>query len=342
MMATTVVYVSCAEPREILRFAMDRDSGELRRIDATYVPGIDIASNTSMPLAVNPNKWVLHAGLRQPPYPCVGFAIEPADGALSMLGSANLPHTVCYLTIDRGGKHLLAASYQGALLASHALDARGVITAPPTQVVPTPPACHSVIQDAAGRFVYAASLGGDVVMRLRFDAATGRLDDMQTAPMPPGAGPRHLRLSPDGRVLYALCELDATIGVFAVAPETGLLERRQILRTQPEGFAAKAADMHLTPDGGLLYASERSTSTLTACRVAPDGTLSVLGQTATETFPRGFAIDPRGRFLLAVGQESHRLSVYRIDPHTGRLDAAARYATARNPNWIEIVDLPAG
>jgi len=162
------------------------------------------------------------------------------------------------------------------------------------------------------------------------------------APMPQGAGPRHLRLSPDGGILYALCELDATIGVFSVAPETGLLERRQILRTQPEGFAAKAADMHLTPDGRFLYASERGTSTLTACSIAPDGMLSVVDQSETETFPRGFAIDPRGRFLLAVGQESHHLSVYRIDPATGRLDAGARYATARNPNWVEIVDLPGG
>ena len=192
----------------------------------------------------------------------------------------------------------------------------------------------------AGRFVYSASLGGDVVMRLRFDAASGLLDDMQMAPMPQGAGPRHLRLSADGRVLYALCELDATIGVFAVALEIGLLERRQILRTQPEGFAAKAADMHLTPDGRFLYASERGTSTLTGCRVGAEGMLSVIGQTGTEAFPRGFGIDPRGRFLLAVGQESHHLTVYRIDPEDGGLGVVARYATARNPNWVEIVDLP--
>jgi 6-phosphogluconolactonase len=340
-MPTTVVYVSCAEPREIVRFAMDRDSGAMQRIDATYVPGIEIASNTSMPLAISPDKRVLHAALRQPPYPCVGFAIDPSGGGLSMLGGANLPHSVCYLTIDRSAKHLLAASYQGALLASHALDSRGVVTAPPSQVLPTPPAAHSVIQDATGRFVYAASLGGDAVMRLRFDAVTGQMDDMQTVPMPQGAGPRHLRLSPAGRVLYALCELDGTIGVFAAAPETGLLERQQILRTQPKGFAAKCADMHLTPDGGFLYASERVTSTLTACRIAADGSLSVIDQSATETCPRGFAIDPRGRFLLAVGQESHHLSIYRIDPQTGRLEAVARHPTARNPNWIEIVDFPA-
>lgn len=339
-MPITLVYVSCAEPREILRLVMDHDSGALRPLGTTYVPGINQPSNTSMPLAVSPSRRALHAALRQPPYPGVSFTIDPRDGGLSVLGSANLPHQICYLTVDRTGRHLLAASYQGALLASHKLDARGAITAPPTQVVPTPPACHSVIQDAAGRFVYAASLGGDVIMRFRFEAATGRLEDMQTAPMPQGAGPRHLQLSRDGRILYVLCELDATIGVFDVAQDTGLLTRRQILRTQPEGTAAKAADLHLTPDGRVLYASERSTSTLTACRVAADGSLSVIGAFATETFPRGFAIDPRSRFLLAVGQESHHLSTYRIEA-TGQLTPLARHPTPRNPNWIEIVDLPA-
>lgn len=334
----TIVYVSCAEPREVLRFEMNRDTGALRRIAATYVPGIDQPSNTSMPLAISPDKRVLHAALRQPPYPCVAFAVSPRDGALEPIGTANLPHQACYLTVDRTGRHLLAASYQGALLTSHALDARGVITAPPTQVVKTPPACHSVIQDTGGRFAYAASLGGDVIMRLRFDSATGQLHDLQAVPMPQGAGPRHLCFSPDGRTLYALCELDATIGVFSISPATGMLDRRQIIRTQPEGFAAKAADLHVTPDGLFLYASERRTSTLTACRVGQGGSLSVIGSFVTETFPRGFAIGPYGRFLLVGGQESHHLTVHRIDPETGALTSVARYPTGRNPNWVEITD----
>ena len=334
---TTMVYVACAEPREIMRFAMDPERGALSFVDSTHVPGIDQPSNTSMPLAISPDRRVLHAALRRPPYPGVSFAIA-ADGALRVLGGTDLPHQICYLTVDRTGRHLFAASYQGALLASFRLDARGAMTGPATQVVTTPPACHSVIQDASGCFVYAASLGGDVVMRFRFDAETGRLGDMQTADMPKGAGPRHLQLSPDGRVLYALCELDATIGVFDVAADTGLLTRRQILRTQAEGIPTKAADLHLTPDGRHLYASERTTNTLTACRVAVDGSLDVMGAFPTETVPRGFAIDPRGRFLLAVGQESHHLTVHRIDL-AGRLTTVARYETAHNPNWVEIIDL---
>jgi 6-phosphogluconolactonase len=336
---TTMVYVACAEAREIVRFAMDRDSGALRQIDSTYVPGIEVPSNTSMPLAVSPDKRVMHAALREVPYPGVSFTIA-RDGALSVLGGTNLPHQICYLTVDRTRRHIFAASYQGALLASFKLDARGAISGTPAQVVPTPPACHSVIQDASGRFVYAASLGGDVVMRFRFDTATGLLSDMQTAAMPKGAGPRHLQLSHDGRMLYTLCELDATIGVFDVAAETGLLTRRQILRTQPEGTHTKAADLHLTPDGRFLYGSERTTSTLTACAVAADGSLSMIAAFETETVPRGFQIDPRGQFLLAVGQESHQLSVYRIGAN-GRLTARTRYPTGRNPNWIEMIDLPA-
>ena len=115
-----------------------------------------------------------------------------------------------------------------------------------------------------------------------------------------------------------------------------------MVRTQPEGFAAKAADLHLTPDGRFLYASERRTSTLTGFRIDDaSGTLSPIGAFPTETFPRGFAIDPRGRFLLAVGQESHAMSVYSIDAATGGLTRIAQHEMARNPNWIEIVDLTA-
>jgi 6-phosphogluconolactonase len=341
-MPVTMVYVSCAEPREIIRLAMDRDSGALQRLDSTYVPGIDTASGTSMPLAVSPDRRFLYAALRRPPYPAASFAIDPHDGSLRHLGNAPLPHTICYINVDRSGRHLLAASYQGALLASHKIGDDGVVQSPPTQVVPTPPAAHSIIQDASGRFVYAASLGGDVVMRLRFDAASGTFSDMQTAAVPTGAGSRHIRIRPDGKFLYVLDELDATICVFVIDPTTGLLDRRQVVRTQPEGFAAKAADLHLTPDGRFLYASERRTSTLTGFRIDDaSGTLSPIGAFPTETFPRGFAIDPRGRFLLAVGQESHAMSVYSIDAATGGLTRIAQHEMARNPNWIEIVDLTA-
>ena len=63
------------------------------------------------------------------------------------------------------------------------------------------------------------------------------------------------------------------------------------------------------------------------------------GHTPTETQPRGFAIDPSGRYLLAVGQLSHAMSAYRIGDDGG-LTKLAGYPMGRSPNWVEIVPLP--
>ena len=60
---------------------------------------------------------------------------------------------------------------------------------------------------------------------------------------------------------------------------------------------------------------------------------------ATEAEPRGFAISPDGRCLIAVGQASHRLSRYAIDAASGRLRFIASQPVGRNPNWVEIVEL---
>ncbi|MCY1562626.1 6-phosphogluconolactonase [compost metagenome] len=111
----------------------------------------------------------------------------------------------------------------------------------------------------------------------------------------------------------------------------------------PAGFTGKpwAADLHLTPDGRFLYASERTSSTLSAFRVdASTGQLKPLGQTPTEKTPRGFAIDSSGRYLIAAGQESHSVALYAIDPATGALGKPSRISVGKNPNWIEIVDAP--
>jgi 6-phosphogluconolactonase len=99
-----------------------------------------------------------------------------------------------------------------------------------------------------------------------------------------------------------------------------------------------AADLHLTPDGRFLYASERTSSTIGAFRVDnASGKLTFIGSTATEKQPRGFAIDPSGRFLVASGEKSDMLAVYAIDAENGMLKLTGRYPTGKGSNWVEIV-----
>jgi 6-phosphogluconolactonase len=110
----------------------------------------------------------------------------------------------------------------------------------------------------------------------------------------------------------------------------------------PPGFAGKpwAADIHVSPDGRFLYASERTSSTLSGFAIdTASGRLTPIGHWPTETQPRGFAIDPGGRYLLSVGQLSNSLTAYAIDAASGALAPLNRYPIGANPNWVEIVEL---
>jgi 6-phosphogluconolactonase len=212
-------------------------------------------------------------------------------------------------------------------------------------VTPTGPNAHCIVIDAVNRFAYSAVLGADHVMQLVFDPATGTF--MPNAPPTvttrARSGPRHLALHPNGRFIHLLNQTDATIVAYRIEPGSGVLSEIETVATLPAHFLgeANAADIHVTPDGRFLYASERQTSTLIGFRIdTASGFLAPLGRWATETTPRGFAIDPRGRFLLAAGLDSNRLTVHAIDPTEGGLTPRWQYPVGAMPNWVEIVDLP--
>lgn len=336
--AATWVYVSNADSQEISVLELDRGQGTLKPVESVNVGG------TVMPMAVSPDKRFLYAALRSQPFRVVSFAIDGASGRLKKLGEAPLADSMANIDTDATGRWLFAASYPGHKITVNGIDKTGAVGAI-QQLVPTAPNAHAIHADASNRFVLATSLGGDHVSSWRFDAQAGVLSPNEPA-LTTGAaksGPRHFVWDKAQRFVYLLGELDARLHVYAWDAARGTLQLQQSATTLPEGFTGKpwAADLHLTPDGRYLYASERTSSTLSAFKVdAATGRLQPLGQTPTEKTPRGFAIDPSGRFLVAVGQESHSASVYPIDAATGALGTPQRLPLGKNPNWVEIVEVP--
>jgi 6-phosphogluconolactonase len=336
--AATWVYVSNADSQEISVLALDRDKGSLTPVQTLNVGG------TVMPMTVSHDKRVLYAALRSQPFRVVSLSIDAATGKLQKLGEAPLADSMANIDLDASGKWLFAASYQGGKISVNAIGKDGAAGAI-QQLVQTAPNAHAVHADASNRFVLATSLGGDNVSSWRFDAEKGLLaaNDPPLTMAAAKSGPRHFVWDKAQRHVYLLNELDAALHVYAWDAARGTLKLEQSTTTLPAGFTGKpwAADLHLTPDGRFLYASERTSSTLSAFRVdAATGQLQPLGQTPTEKTPRGFAIDPSGRYLIAAGQESHGVSLYAIDPTTGALGTPSRLGLGKNPNWIEIVDMP--
>jgi 6-phosphogluconolactonase len=273
----------------------------------------------------------------------VSFAIDQKTGQLSHIGNGPLADSMANIATDRGGKVLFSASYGGNKVALNPLQANGVV-AEPKQVIPTGLNAHAFLPAPDNRFVFATNLGSDQVLSFAFDAAAGTLtpSDPPSIKTPEKSGPRHFVFHPSGKFVYLIHELNGDVAAYSYEAKSGAWSELQRTTALPEGFNGKpwAADIHITPDGRFLYASERTTNTLTAYKVdATSGKLTTIGSVPTEKQPRGFNIDPTGHYLAAVGELSDGMTVYAIDQTSGALSKLKSYATGKKPNWVEFLTL---
>jgi 6-phosphogluconolactonase len=356
-LAATFVYVSNAEDGDIGMYTL--------KPDGSLQPGEHFkAEKLVMPMAVSPDKRFLVAAVRSKPYQAYSYDIDAGSGALKLTGTGPLAESVPYISLDRSGRFLLGASYGANLVSVNPVGADGRV-GEPLQVIPTARNAHSIRTDNTNRFAFAPHLGTDQVFEFLFDEKTGHL----TANTPPvlqlkqNSGPRHLIFSADNRFVYLLNELTGMVTTLSLDANTGLLKEldsvsvlppdSKLVPGMPRGAVGTptanqaprntdndiwAADLHLTPNGRFLYASERTTSTLGSFRVdGTTGKLTYLGSTPTEKQPRGFAIDPTGRFVVVSGEKSDTVSSYAIDAESGALKPIGHYPTGKGANWVEIV-----
>jgi len=344
--ATSFVYVSNAEDGDIGLYTL--------RPDGSLQPNQRFkAAPMVMPMSVSPDKRFLVAAVRSKPFSAYTYGIDRSTGALKPIGSGPLAESFPYIAFDRTGRHLLSASYGANLVSVNPVNPDGTIGAP-AQVIPTARNAHAIITDKTNRFVFVPHLGTDQVFQFQFDEKSGRL----SANTPPvlqlkaGSGPRHLITSPDNRFVYLLNELTATVSTLSL--ENGLLKEvssasalppeRKLGPGMPRPQQGRdvsndiwASDIHVTPDGRFLYAAERTGSTINGFSVdTASGKLTYLGSTPTEKQPRGFRIDPTGRFMVVSGEKSETISSYRIESN-GLLVPVGRVATGKGSNWVEIV-----
>jgi 6-phosphogluconolactonase len=329
------VYVACAESGEVNLLRLAPAAATLSHVQTVAVGGI------AMPMAVSADRRRLHVARRSEPLAVVTFAIDADKGTLTLLGEAPLPHSMAHIALDGSGRFLFAASYGGHLVSVSPVDASGR-PGQAQQVIAGIPNAHALRTDPGNRFAFAPSLGSDRVLQFRFDAASGRLEphELPAFATRQGAGPRHIVFHPRLPVAYLLSELDGGIDRLGCDPRQGTLAWQQTVSTLPPDFSGApwAAELRLTPDARFLYASERRSSTLSGFAVHPDsGELTPCGHWNSQAEPRGFAIDPTGAFLVAAGQASNRVTLHRIDRHSGALAAISELAVGAGPNWVEII-----
>jgi 6-phosphogluconolactonase len=259
--------------------------------------------------------------------------LDPLTGELTALNTTSSGgEDPCYISIEATGRYALVANYISGSVAILPIAEDGRIGEPSDVVAHSgssvhpqrqdKPYAHSIVPDPTNDWALSCDLGTDTITVYGMDLVHGRLEEHAEVVAPPGSGPRHLAFHPGRSIAYVLCELRSTVLVLAFDPATGGLELTQELSALPEGFDGEstAADVHVTPDGRFVYASNRGHDSLACFQVGGDGLLALRHHTDSGgATPRGFVIDPTGRYLVCANQDSDALTAFHVDPATGQL-----------------------
>ncbi|MBF9237874.1 lactonase family protein [Hymenobacter sp. BT683] len=281
------------------------------------------------------------------------YAVDRRTGNLTLLNEQpSTGASPCYISLDRSGKAALVANYVGGNVSLLPVLADGQLAPPSStsQHAGKGPHqnqdgahAHCIIADPANAYAFAVDLGTDRVYRYRLNAAQGQLTQMAEPAFVarPGAGPRHLTFHPNGKRAYLINELNSTITALDY-DAAGQFREHQTLSALPVGYAGanSCADIHVSPDGRFLYASNRGHNSIAVFSIdAASGTLTSVQDVDTQgKTPRNFTLDPSGRLLLVANQNSNNIVTFRVDQKTGQLTPTGQTVEVPSPMFLQVVE----
>ena len=270
------------------------------------------------------------------------FSFDKAAGKLTLLNTQQVEGaSPCYISTDPSGSFVVTANYTGGSVSVLPLSSDGSLQPIAklfqyeggSGVVPRSqdrPHLHCVVFSPNKQILYSADLGNDNLYQFTVSSTAPFLTpgSPESFKMEPGSGPRHLTFHPNGRFAYLLNELSGKVTVFNYT--NGNLEPIEYV-VADDAEVKQSADIHITPDGKFLYASNRaSTNNIAIFSInATDGKLTLVGHQPTSRTPRNFIITPNGNYLLAACQGGNQIHVFKINKDTGIL-------TEDTSNLIEI------
>lgn len=295
-------------------------------------------SNPSF-IAISPNKKYVYAVEEIAPESGKGgdiaaFSFNAEKGSLTFLNRqlSGGDHP-CHVEMDKTGKWIFASNYTSGSLSVLPVNDNGTLGSPTsiqhkgasinTQRQKGPHVHGAIIADD-NRKLYVTDLGIDKLMIYSFDPINGKLSPSKQPfiSSEAGSGPRLFTFHPNKKFAYIIEELSGTVVVFK--NKKNKLKRIQRISTMPKGDSsfAGSADIHVSPDGNFLYASNRGGSNTIAIYSVnkKNGQLSIIGHQSTlGNTPRNFNFDPTGNYLLVGNQNSNEIIIFKIDQATGLL-----------------------
>ena len=337
---------SYATPQEegIKVYAWDNEKGE-----ATYVSGLTGISNPSYQVVSADGSHIYSVGeddgLTSTAH---ALSFDKANGKLTMMNTQlTQGGAPCYINIAPDGKSVVTANYMGANISFIPLETSGRLSENVKTIAFTgegeiknrqdQPHLHCVEFTPDGKFLLANDLGTDKIHVFPLVQA-GKPDEKEVfdVNLEPASGPRHICFSKDGRFAYLINEISGKVTTLSYDGK-GLTPIQYIEADTVN--AQGSADIHLSPDGKFLYASNR----LKADGIAifsvnqEAGLLTKVGYQLTGIHPRNFIITPGGRFLLVACRDSNVVQIFERDEETGLLVDTGKKIETGKPVCLKFI-----
>lgn len=281
-------------------------------------------SNTSAVTAIRFNResGELHIVNRQP---SIGAAPCYISTNGEYAASANFGGTINLFPIDREGKLLACkAMFQGCNKGADTIRQEA-------------PHMHCAVFTSNGMLL-ASDFTGDRILCLELPKKAGsQLKAIEETDIPKGSGPRHIVFSTDRKFVYLISEISGDITVFENEEE----HLKQIQSIKADSLNAQgSADIHLSPDGHYLYASNRLKGDgIAIFKVNSNGMLTPAGYQPTGKHPRNFAITPNGKYMLVACRDSNCIEIYERNLVTGGLKDTHKRINIDKPVCLQFLIL---
>ena len=317
----------------IYRFGLDTQSGKL------HSNGLAVLSENPSYLAVSKDGKNLLAvrETKDESNQSMGyielFKIDDTGNLTSVNKVASGGAHPCHVAVNEDGA-VLASNYTGGNVALMRIEPTGELSAVlssdqhtghgPVADRQEKPHVHSAIFEPKGKRIFVADLGIDQVKIYTIDKATFTLkpNKYQEIKLPPGSGPRHMAIHPNGKLLFVANELGCSVSVVQLL-DNGAFKILETVSTLPVNFAKPntCADIHLSPEGNFLYVSNRGMNSIAIFSVnEKDQRIQLLGHEDTKGWaPRNFTLTPQGDFLLVANQNTNNIVAFRRNAETGLL-----------------------
>lgn len=277
------------------------------------------------------NKFVYAVGEDAERSTVNAFNYDSKKNELSFINSQRAEgEDPCYIISD--DKNVIVANYSGGSIGVFGIEANGALT-PVKQLIKhsgrsiterqTSPHVHMVKFTPDNKYVLVNDLGKDKVFLYTYNPDGGDrvLVAKDSVDVQAGSGPRHLVFSKDGDFAYLLHELDGRVTVLTYKDEALKIIQESSVVAQDFKGENGGADIHVSPDGKFLYATNRgSENNISLFAIGNDGKIELKKQYSTlGKGPRNFVIDPSGNFLLVGHQYTNDVVIFKRDQVTGEL-----------------------